>query len=655
MIASAQPIGLYGWIRSNDGRSTGLFLAFLLAIQLLAPLVLVVPLMLADIDHAPFFDWVGYLLRYAPLVLVASVIWFVAQLWWHLETVKRAVGFHFVDADDEPRLCNVIEPLILIAGLPVPYVGVIEDIARNAFACGIGRRKAVIVVTRGLLDALDDQELAAVLAHELSHIRHGDIRLMAAANIFMSALSRLHARNGLRFTWVHALLSFAVPAVLPLSLAGGVIARWALQGGQISRLLIASSREYIADAESARWTQNPAALASALLKVDGRHRITGARAEDDAMMIAGDTEGAGATHPTVAQRVAALARTTGSMVFNAPSAPRPEDWTTTINPDAMARVGFGRRAQAGLAIASVRRGDDEDVLGLDLFGRCALIAAVIGLGVLHFGELDNPRALAAKFSLRPIATMIGSPAACMLSPFTIGAKQRCAAGLESSDAYRDFEGQRHTLAGLLADMSRTRREFGIAQSDVTLGTLLSGQVVKSHRGESGRLTSLRGMRMRNDDAFNPADGAPPLDVSDQLTIAEYDQIGCFPAGDRHVLTPPLPVGAAGEGGMSIATLSAAADRDARFALKITHGADAADTYASQRETRVGAAYGTFGAAGLAAINHHYASPLHQSVLTHLAAGGDTRNLPPISRAAVRALLRNPAAFVPCVSLKSGRG
>lgn len=85
-------------------------------------------------------------------------------------------------------------------------------------------------------------------------------------------------------TWVHALLSFAVPAVLPLSLAGGVIGRWTLKGGQVSRLLIASSREYIADAESARWTQNPAALASALLKVDGRHRIASARPEDDARL-----------------------------------------------------------------------------------------------------------------------------------------------------------------------------------------------------------------------------------------------------------------------------------------------------------------------------------------------------------------------------------
>lgn len=649
MIASSAPTGLHAWVRSNDGRSTGLFVAFLLAIQVVAPLVLVVPLTLADIDHAPFFDWLGYLRRYAPIVLAGSIFWFAAQFWWHVETVKRAVGFHFVDAEDEPRLCRVIEPLVILTGLPVPFVGVIEDQGRNAFACGIGRKKAVVVVTRGLLAALDDHELSCVLAHELSHIHHGDIRLMAAANIFMSALTRLHARNGLRFTWVHAMLSWAVPAILPLSLVGGIIARWALKGGQMSRLLIASSREYIADAEAARWTQNPAALASALLKVDGQHRIDGARAEDDAMMIAGDTEGAGATHPTVAQRIAALARTTGSMVFNAPSAPRPSDWTTGTTPDAVARVSFGRRATAVQAIASVRRGDQEDVLGLDLFGRCALAAALIGLGLLHFGELDDPRAIAAKFSLRPIATLVGSPVACMLSPFTIGAKERCAARA-APGGYREFEGQRHTLAGLLADMSRQRREFGITNSDVTLTGVMGGQVVRSYHGESGRLKPIDALHIRDGDAFMDTNGNPIEGVPEQLAIAEFDQIGCFPMNRISGPDQPLPVDAVSSGGMSLKTLAAAADRDAKFALKLSPSAAAALTYARGRQTRLSAAFSTYGAPGLEVMGRHYATPLHAGALARVAAAADIPSLDAVDRASVRALLRKPASYLPCSSL-----
>ncbi|MBB5729667.1 M48 family metalloprotease [Sphingomonas prati] len=584
-------------------------------------------------------------------MLVASVLWFAAQFWWHLETVKRAIGFHFVDAADEPRLCRVIEPLLILTGLPVPFVGVIEDPARNAFACGIGRKRAVVVVTRGLLDALDDHELAGVLAHELSHIRHGDIRLMAAANIFMSVLTKLHARNGLRFTWVHAMLSWAIPAILPLSLVGGIVARWALKAGQVSRLLIASSREFIADAEAARWTQNPAALASALLKVDGLHRVSGARAQDDAMMIAGDTEGAGATHPTVTQRIAALARTTGSMVFNAPSAPRPEDWTAATTPESLKRVSFGQGALAGQAVASVRRGDDEDVLGLDLFGRCALIAALIGLGLLHFAELDQPRAIAAKFSLRPIATLVGSPIACLLGPFSTRAKERCSAG-DTSRGYQAFEGQRHTLAGLLADTSRTRREFGITGSDVTMTSLMRGQLAKSYHGGSGRLRPIKTLRNRDDDTFIDTKGGAALGVPDQIVIAEYEQIGCFPIIGAPEGRAALPLDGVTRGGMSLRTLAAAADRDARLALieVPTSGSVAAVRYARGRQIRLSAAFQEFGAPGMAAMSRHFTSSMHVAAVASLAAVADLRVLNPVDRASVAALVRSPATYVPCASL-----
>jgi hypothetical protein len=83
-----QPTGLYGWIRSNDGRSVGLFLAFLMAVQLLAIPSLFLPLMLLDPAHAPFLGWLGYLTRYAPLVMIGSVAWFGWKLWWHIETVR---------------------------------------------------------------------------------------------------------------------------------------------------------------------------------------------------------------------------------------------------------------------------------------------------------------------------------------------------------------------------------------------------------------------------------------------------------------------------------------------------------------------------------------------------------------------------------------
>jgi Zn-dependent protease with chaperone function len=459
----SEPTGLYGWIRSNDGRSTTLFVGFLLAIQPIAALALFLPLALVDPEHAPFLDWTGYATRYMLLVALASVIWFACQMFWHIETVKRAIGFEFIDDSEEPRLCRLIEPLIMMLGLPIPYVGVIASPALNAFACGIGRKKAVVVVTRGLIDSLDDDELSAVLAHELSHIKNGDIRLMAAANIFMSALTRLHQNNPLKLTVVHALMAIAVPAILPLALAATFVGHLALRVGQVSRLLIASSREFIADAEAVQLTKNPAALAAALVKVEHDYHVEGARTEDDAMMIAGDTEGSNATHPTVVQRVTALARTTGSMVFNAPSASRGfgrvARSATLEQAEAAALL---RRLPPTRAISRVQAQARENFTGLTRNGVLLAAATLFSLMCIHASELDNPRAIAAKFDVRPLGLVLGMPFACQYFP----KGETCTKSLDSR-SYRDFEGQKNTLAGWLASVNKDQNnQDGAAGSPV---------------------------------------------------------------------------------------------------------------------------------------------------------------------------------------------
>ena len=637
----AAPTGLHGWIQSNDGRSTGLFLGFLFAIQLIAPLALLLPLVFLDVHHAPFFGWGGYLVRYAPLVLVGSVAWFAAQLWWHVETVKRAVGFHFVDDADEPRLCRVIEPLIILTGLPVPFVGVIESDARNAFACGIGRKKAVVVATRGLLDALDDVELASVLAHELSHIRNGDIRLMAAANIFMSTLTRLHARNVLRFTPVHGVIALIVPAVLPLSIAGSVIGRVALRAGQVSRLLIASSREFIADAEAAQWTRNPGALASALLKVDGRHRVACARAEDDAMMIAGESVGPGATHPTVAQRVAALARVTGSMVFNAPHAPREEDWTPAVSRDAVERIAFGRRAMATGAIARVRQGDGENLLGLTPWGTLALVVTVGALIGLHWDDLGNARAMAATFDPRPIGRMVGARTACEFGPFSVLARARCRGALndgtldEAAEERRRRNGGCGPLVCPAADPDRVERE--------------------TYRGQSGRMPPATVTR-DTDGLYVHADGrttyAPPV----ELIVAETDRFSCFVRDPRPIeKTGPIPLDRPGSGD-EIARIRSDLDHLAAETVSGSVEPSAITYYVERRETLVDRAYALYGRPGLEAIRPVLLGPDQAAAIERLRrASYDAavaRDLSPIQQAKWRALLRDPAAFVPCRSLAS---
>ena len=303
--------GLYGHVRSNDARSVALFAGFVAAFHLLAMLGLIVPLAMYDPEHAPLYGWTGYLVRWVPIVTVVGAVLFAVQMAWHVRTVRRRTDFRFVDDQDESRLCRIVEPLAIAAGLPTPYVGVIDSPALNAFACGIRQKDAVLVFTRGLIDGLDDDELAAVAAHEIIHVVNGDIRLIAATNVCLDTLELLQLRpsrrpaNRIKEVCSLPLLALLMPMMVVLILAMMFLRRLAVDGSHLTRLMIASAREFIADAEAARLTQNPAALVSALHRIEGRSVIPGLAAGQDAMMIDGAHEGAYATHPTIAERVAA--------------------------------------------------------------------------------------------------------------------------------------------------------------------------------------------------------------------------------------------------------------------------------------------------------------------------------------------------------------
>lgn len=650
-----QATGLYGWIRSNDGRSTGLFVGLVLAVQVVAAVVLFLPLTLFDTSHAPFLAWGGYLLRYAPLVLVASLLWFGWELFWHIETVKKAVGFRFVDDSEEPRLCGVIEPLIIMLGLPVPFVGVIESPARNAFACGIGRKKAVIVVTRGLLDSLDDEELACVLGHELSHIKNGDIRLMAAANIFMSALARMNRSNPLQFTPVHAVLAIAVPAVLPLTLLGSFLGHAALRGVQVSRLLIASSREFIADAEAVQLTKNPGAMASALIKVEDNYRIKTARREDDAMMIAGDTVGENATHPTVAQRIAALARTTGSMVFNGPSAPRQEDWSTSASLSDAEAAALLRQVPPERALPRVQERSQRNWLGLDRMGKLMALTTVLSLGFIHWEEFDDPGAIAAKFDVRPISLMVGTPFSCQ---FELTTDPQACNDRFGGGTYKDFEGQRNTLAGYLAQASRERRDAGVVDADMTLASMGGSRMVRrAYTGQSGRLKGVF-QESTGDGLFASAGGGTTSKAPEPLEIAEIEGVGCFPGamfyGDRD---GHYPLGTLShDKGVLERYETAAANSLIARGLPGTPGYDEGlRAYAKTRELMIHASYDHWGKHGLRAMQLAYAKEGHADLVGRIGERLNdpafTRGMAALDLAKIKSLARASDKFVPCLALR----
>jgi len=407
--------GLYGHVRNNDARSVALFAGFVVAFHFLAILALMVPLAMFDPSHSPFYGWMGYLTRWVPIVTVAGAVLFVVQMAWHVKTVRRRTDFRFVDDHDEPRLCRIVEPLTIAAGLPTPYVAVIDSPALNAFACGIRQKDAVLVFTRGLIDGLDDDELAAVAAHEIIHIVNGDIRLIAATNVCLDTLNLLQPRPSqqrvkrIQQALGLPLLAWGLPLLVVLIIVVMFLRRLAVDASHLTRLLIASAREFIADAESVRLTQNPAALVSALRRIEGHSVIPGLTAGQDAMMIDGAHEGAFATHPTIAERIAAIASVTGSMTVIAPAR------RDTRASEFGAATVFGRRpASEPEYMRSARQGASATVAHATYsdYNRLGLtpemtLGAVAAIGVFfwaHGADLAKPARLAAVFDPAPLRT-----------------------------------------------------------------------------------------------------------------------------------------------------------------------------------------------------------------------------------------------------------
>jgi Zn-dependent protease with chaperone function len=446
--------GLFGWMEYNDRRSLGLFAAFIAAFHLLALPTLLVFLALFDRAHAPFFNWTGYALRYGPLLTAFGAIAFAVGAWSHLREVRKALPFRPVDVRSAPRLWRIFEPLAIAAGLPGTRLAILDASALNAFAFGFARRNATVVVTRALVDALDDDELAAVLAHELTHIGRGDVRYLIAANACLYAIRSLatvelekERNNSLKgnrllsalvedgiLTHEQAiamrdflgglLLVIVLPFALLVLLTVLLMRRQLLNLGDAIRLSVLSSREYLADAGSVELTKNPAALVSALRLIEGRGRLPKLLPEYAAMMIEAERSCDGPTHPTVPQRVAALASVTGGMAFIAssrrdtrPGAARGfgRRLTTVAVPDVTPAPPSLSVWQAWLRVAAER---GYDVFGVRPAFGFGLAAAVPAYLFINSHQIDQPRQLLSAFDPRAAAVFAelgGWPTGCPLA------------------------------------------------------------------------------------------------------------------------------------------------------------------------------------------------------------------------------------------------
>jgi len=260
-----------------------------------------------------------------PVGLIATVAAGFVAAWSYYgggKAILAMSGAHRIDKDADPQLYNVVEEMAIAAGIPPPPVYLIDDTAMNAFATGRDPQHAAVAITRGLRERLSRDELQAVLAHEMSHVRNYDIRLsmLLATLVGVVVLVTDFFWRTLRFQmWTGgtrrrgnsrqgggagggAAILFAV-AVL-LSIVAPLAAR-------VIQLAASRQREYLAGAGAVELTRNPEAMVSALHKLgDDKEVLEAANRATAHLYIVQPikkwekrAQGLFSTHPPLAARI----------------------------------------------------------------------------------------------------------------------------------------------------------------------------------------------------------------------------------------------------------------------------------------------------------------------------------------------------------------
>lgn len=320
--------GLYTHIASNKTRSMLLLAGlFVLIYVIVFAVALVLEVWSNSRGTLPYYLNAAFrdLLRAMPLATIGAIGWIIISYFGHQKMIDMITGSASVTRKEQPRLYNLLENLCISRGITMPKLKIMEDDALNAFATGLNPRQYSVTVTTGLLRNLDDDEIEAVLGHELTHIRNGDVQLMVIAGIiagvvglFAELLFRTFANGRFRSSGRSSSQSSssdgkgsgAVPAIIIAVLL--LIVAWALS--QVIRLALSRSREFMADAGAVELTKNPDAMISALRKIENRGELPGATSAVMEMCVDNPRSGFAdifATHPSVDARVAALIKYAG--------------------------------------------------------------------------------------------------------------------------------------------------------------------------------------------------------------------------------------------------------------------------------------------------------------------------------------------------------
>jgi len=246
----------------------------------------------------------------AYIVIAGAALYAVLQYFMASKLAVAMTGAVQIEKRDNPRLYRIVENLAITLGIPTPKVYIIDDPAFNAFATGRDPQHAIVAATTGLIEVMDDNELEAVMAHELGHVQNYDIRVSMIVFGLVSAI-------GLLSDIVLRMMFFSdnrrensnQPIVLIIGLVVVILAPIV---AVIIQMAVSRQREYLADASGAMTTRHPEALATALEKLQQYGRPMKRQSTTTAHLFFSNPLKPGffsklfSSHPPLADRIARL-------------------------------------------------------------------------------------------------------------------------------------------------------------------------------------------------------------------------------------------------------------------------------------------------------------------------------------------------------------
>lgn len=238
-----------------------------------------------------------YFMNTIPWVIVGVGIWFTIAYFANTAMVRAATGARPLTRKENPKIYNIVENLCMTCNMDMPKINIVDDPQLNAFASGIDKKSYTVTLTTGIIDRLNDDELAGVIAHELTHIRNHDTRLLITSIIFVGIVSTIMSlviQMMYNAFWFGGLSSRSSDdednrgnglSMIAVFIIGALCCAVAYFFTLLTRFAISRKREYMADAGGAELCGNPLALASALRKISGDPGLNNIKRDDIAQLF----------------------------------------------------------------------------------------------------------------------------------------------------------------------------------------------------------------------------------------------------------------------------------------------------------------------------------------------------------------------------------